>query len=353
MNKRRKICIITSLDCNLNCIYCYEHKSHAVFDVNQTVNILSKLLSENCEYCLEFYGGEPFLHFYKIRQVCDFVWRNFDANFPIVMTTNGTLVHGDIQNWLIENKYRVKLCLSIDGSKKSHNLNRSYSFEKIDKYFFVSTWNDSVAKLTVSPHTLGMLFDNVKYLHSMGFKKILVNFAQLQHWGANAPAILDIEMRKLCLLYLNNVNLKPCSLFDINFENLGVENVELFKGCGIGDEIVIGLDGRKYPCRMLIPEIVGNNVNIDVDLNDIHTLVSDNCLHCSFLKLCKTCYAANYLEHGMFNDRGKCLCSLNRVRFKNTANFVIEKALNSKAFSPRLYRSIYEINRILFELSKL
>lgn len=351
MNKKQKICIITSLDCNLSCVYCYERKERIAFDVKKTITVLSELLSNSCDCYIEFYGGEPLLHLKKIKQVCEFVWNNFDVNFPIIMTTNGTLVHGKVKDWLIENKYRVKLCLSIDGNLESHNLNRSNSFERIDQFFFISTWKDSVAKLTVSPLTIDKLFDNIKYLHLQGFKKILVNFAQLQHWGVKSSSILDAEMQKLCLFYLESKNFIPCSLFDINFENLGLEKVEFLKGCGIGEEIVIGLDGEKYPCRMLIPEIVGKK--IDIDFNDMHTLVSDRCFHCSFLKICKTCYAANYLESGFFSERNRYLCSLNRVRFKNAANYFINRALTTNAFSVRLYRSLSVISKKYLELSQL
>ena len=59
MNKKQKICIITSLDCNLSCVYCYERKERIAFDVKKTITVLSELLSNSCDCYIEFYGGEP------------------------------------------------------------------------------------------------------------------------------------------------------------------------------------------------------------------------------------------------------------------------------------------------------
>ena len=49
MNKKQKICIITSLDCNLSCVYCYERKERIAFDVKKTITVLSELLSNSCD----------------------------------------------------------------------------------------------------------------------------------------------------------------------------------------------------------------------------------------------------------------------------------------------------------------
>ena len=47
------------------------------------------------------------------------------------------------------------------------------------------------------------------------------------------------------------------------------------------------------------------------------------------------------------------LCSLNRVRFKNAANYFINRALTTNAFSVRLYRSLSVISKKYLELSQL
>lgn len=79
------------------------------------------------------------------------------------ITTNGTLIHGEIQNWLYKNRDRVILKLSIDGDKKSNDITRPNSFSQIDLPFFVNTWPLIVASMTITPERLPLFYDNIRF----------------------------------------------------------------------------------------------------------------------------------------------------------------------------------------------
>ena len=71
---------------------------------------------------IKLHGGEPFLVFPKIKQLCETLWeKQFPEYYHFSVTTNGTLIHGDIKRWLYENRDKITLKLSLDGSRKSHN----------------------------------------------------------------------------------------------------------------------------------------------------------------------------------------------------------------------------------------
>ena len=80
MNKKQKICIITSLDCNLSCVYCYEPKTEhnkmtsdqAISYIMEVVNNLDETYSE---FEVQFMGGEPLLQFNLIRLVSTWLWK--------------------------------------------------------------------------------------------------------------------------------------------------------------------------------------------------------------------------------------------------------------------------------------
>lgn len=74
--------------------------------------------------------------FPKIKQLCETLWKKqFPEYYHFSVTTNGTLIHGEIKRWLYENRDKITLKLSLDGNRKSHNINRSNSFDKIDLDF--------------------------------------------------------------------------------------------------------------------------------------------------------------------------------------------------------------------------
>ena len=121
----RKICLATNYNCNLNCIYCYEREKQNInFNAEEALPILKELLSTKTEYGtkIKLHGGEPFLAFSEIRKVCEGLWNVEVADyFHFHITTNGTLVHGEIQKWLTQHKDKVTVKLSLDGDRLSHN----------------------------------------------------------------------------------------------------------------------------------------------------------------------------------------------------------------------------------------
>lgn len=135
----RRIYVSTNFSCNLNCVYCFEkNKNDIEFDVDEAVSILEKMLMEKTEHGtkIKLHRGEPFLVFPKIKQLCETLWKKqFPEYYHFSVTTNGTLIHGEIKRWLYENRDKITLKLSLDGNRKSHNINRSNSFDKIDLNF--------------------------------------------------------------------------------------------------------------------------------------------------------------------------------------------------------------------------
>lgn len=72
----RYVTFIVTQNCNLNCSYCNEHnKTKNAFNVELAKEIISRELSIEDEYteiCFDFFGGEPFLEFKKIKEIVEF-----------------------------------------------------------------------------------------------------------------------------------------------------------------------------------------------------------------------------------------------------------------------------------------
>lgn len=109
----KRICVPLSLDCNLNCKYCYrDHDSR--IDVpafsEGMVKYLGGLSPDRCE-CVCASGGEPLVHWDRVKELFSYVPK--DVHKKIM--TNGTLLTQEIVDYVNDND--IELSVSHDGPK--------------------------------------------------------------------------------------------------------------------------------------------------------------------------------------------------------------------------------------------
>ncbi len=334
----------TNLICNLDCVYCYEHdkSDRSTFKIEEAKRTLFKTLNNVTKKgtLVNFHGGEPFISFDKIRELCEWAWaQNFPERFTMFATSNGTLIHGEIKEWLYENRHRFIVGLSLDGTREMHNINRSNSFDKIDLDFFVKTWPKQSVKMTVSPHTIENLAEGIISIHRYGFHDIRANLAEMVDWSS--PRYKEIyarELAKLSKFYLENRNLQKCSLFSVNFSSIA--NNVVRKWCGVGTEMTaIDIDGRSYPCHLFFDSVCGKDKSqaiIKIDFYNPKAYTSKKCTNCQFLPVCPTCYGANYISRGDIAERDWNMCELHQIRFLEVARFEAQKIISESSIISNL-----------------
>jgi uncharacterized protein len=72
--KKFNLSIILTHQCNLRCNYCYESiKNNQTISIDVAKNIICKYLNseEYDEIEIDFFGGEPFLEFQKMKEICE------------------------------------------------------------------------------------------------------------------------------------------------------------------------------------------------------------------------------------------------------------------------------------------
>lgn len=316
-----KICIATNSSCNLNCIYCYEkNKNNLNFDVDEAFNVIDKQLKIKTQFGtkIKLHGGEPFMVFSKIKQLCERLWANqYPEYYHFHLTTNGTLVHGIIQEWLYKNRTKITVKLSLDGNKKSSDINRPHSFEQIDIPFFVSTWPNIRVNMTITPATLPYLFENIKFLHSVNIHNIISHFALMVDWKeCNLENVLCEQMFNLADYYLNHPSITPCHFFRTDIGDTLCE--PLFNAaCVRGQGEAYDYQTKKYyPCFMCFPALAGKKISkelSEIDFTDIASLEEKCCLNCPFINICPTCYAENYITRGKISSRDMVMCSYHKI----------------------------------------
>jgi len=335
---KRSITLIITERCDLACTYCYEHnKSAQQMTFEQAKSIIDKELVDldKYTYSIEFFGGEPFLNFSLIKKVVEYVLNTYKGNYYFFATTNGTQIHGEIQEWLKNNKDIFTLGLSLDGNRIAHNLNRSNSFDKIDLSFFRETYPLQPIKMTISEKSLPYLADSIKFLTEYGFL-ITCNLAYMIDWFSESNMkTLERELNKLIEYYIENPNIPKCNMMDFHIEILShpdqSEN-KIRKYCGCGTNMhCYDITGASYPCQLFSPLSAGDksiqikDFKISDELDKSNFL--DECNNCYYQRLCQFCLGSNYLSTGNMYQIDTSRCKLYKLIFKANAKL---KALEWK-----------------------
>lgn len=313
--------IMITEDCNLNCTYCYQRKKRQnTIKFELASEIIKKHIlnfDKNDFIQIDLVGGEVFLQFELVKKICEWAWNSLDyKRIFFFISSNGTLVHGEIQEWLKMNKDKISVGISVDGSKEIHNKNRSDSYDLIDFKFFKECWPYQGIKMTVSPATLPYLSKGIIDLHKMGFN-VNANLAHLCDW--NNPKYLDvlaIQLKILADYYIMHPNIKVSSILDMPlYAMLRKRNIPT-KWCGSGTHMVaVDTQGNEYPCQFFMPNTMDSHINWHTcNLDNLDSIQDEHCNDCIIRPSCPNCYGANTLQNGHPAIRDKYLCDLTKIR---------------------------------------
>ena len=139
VNKNAKTLILeVTEDCNIRCTYCIYDEANSS-ERNHNANLMSKdsalkainnfyKRTNGIEAYLVFYGGEPLLNFWLIKQLVEYANVISDKRIKFSLTTNGVALDENKFNFFVENEF--KLTVSLDGPKFIHDSNRKTKNDK-------------------------------------------------------------------------------------------------------------------------------------------------------------------------------------------------------------------------------
>lgn len=295
------------------------------------------------------------LEFEKIVALHDYLSsREWPKKWISIITTNGTLIHGEIKRWLFSHRETVQVALSVDGTPNMHNINRSNSYDLIDFNFFIKT--HSVVKMTVSTKTLPCLSEGIIHLHNLGFRVVTSNLAFGIDWSDNENlSIFATELRKLADFYIKNPQVRPADIMDMRVDAINPQSRNYAsRHCGAGVEMVAyELDGSSYPCHTFSPVSVGEDIarksrdltfesEISIDCFD------EKCQNCLLDNVCPNCYGINFSTTGNMYSKDDSFCRMTKVQFLANAYFKHMQYLDGmlKLTTEEEYRLLNNINLI-------
>lgn len=329
----RSVSLTLTQQCNLSCTYCYEHhKSTKKMGIDTAKRIIDCELAHSKEgesIVFEFFGGEPFLEFESIKELTTYVCeKKGEISCALFASTNGTLIHGEVQDWLREHSNCFSCGLSLDGTREMHNSNRSNSYDDIDLDFFLEMYPDQDIKMTISKETLPHLSEGVIALHKKGFL-VSCNLAYGIDWSEPQNSeILNQELNKLIDYYLIHPGVQPCSMLEMSIANIGFHSEEAIRYCGAEMHMCsYDVDGERYPCQFFMPLSVGEEKAAKV--KDIQfpgeylpeDQLDEKCRNCVVRSACPNCFGSNYASTGSIYKRDDNLCRLTKITLKARSYF--------------------------------
>lgn len=353
-----KIMLIITEDCNMNCVYCYEHKkNHNTMPFEVAVKIVENRLQQikqGDEWTICFFGGEPFLNFSLIERVDQYIQQQHIAHYRSLkysLITNGTVLSPKIKEWLIHHKNMVRLQLSLDGYQQIHDRNRpmtdgSGSFKRIDLDFFRSLFDRLMINTVVSPQSVPELSSNMKWMTEQGFD-CRAEFAIGVNWKLINYKQLWEQLEELVGYYsYEKDHALPCLFLRKNMLSVYLPYNESFRPCGVcREDSCYDTQGRIVPCNGMSFVSVGDKTNYFSELRDKDFIFSEEniCRKCEYVRVCKTCFAANYYYSGDINQQSPDLCLINKMCILASAEIVYNR-LKGKL--------ITNDNKLRFENSK-
>lgn len=212
------LCLNLANQCNLNCKYCYaDGGNYGHVESKMSTSVAQKGINWFREHNgnqihVIFFGGEPLLNPKTIDDILD----ENKSSLSYSINTNATLLEPQILEKLIRNN--VKVSISIDGEKKTHDSQRVFkdntpTYDVIVaklKYIQQETMRKLWARVTVTNRTCSF-YEDILSLIDIGFKKIDLSFVsgnkdfsetdvQISLWKKDIDKLAKLALEK----WLNN-----------------------------------------------------------------------------------------------------------------------------------------------------
>lgn len=356
----KTITFIVTKDCQLACKYCY------LVGKNEKERMSWKVAKQSIDYILgheddfreasvdwDFIGGEPFLEIDLIDKICDYIkkelfhkkhhWFN---SYRFSFSTNGINYDSKkVQRFIAKNHEHLSIGITIDGTKRKHDLNRIWKGEGEERGSYddvvrniplwLSQFPGGATKVTISSADIPYIKESVLHLYSLGIHEVNINCVFENVWNEGDDKLFEEQLMQLADAIIDNDYYQhyACSFFS---ESIGkpldaaLDNVNW---CGAGRMLSIDAAGNFYPCtrfaayslREKRPIIIGN-VNDGIDKNKLRPFLTldrctqspQECIDCEVASGCAWCQGENYdaADTPTIYQRSTAICKMHKARVR-------------------------------------
>lgn len=361
--------VYVSQKCNLSCTYCYNQcgtfgKAPSSMSIKTAAEVLSYIsaIAKSEKYpviTMNLYGGEPLMApeatFLLCRRLLYLNGPQLKTQLRLNLSTNGTIYDSEIFNLFSEHAETSQVIVSLDASRRLHDINRPFSNGGKKSSYNTVLENLEKFKRQNIPHTVTCVvpypFDFIqaaKTLHSLGIGRLKLKplihhiygrsslpevFANdFRMWRRNYKAYSDYHIE-----YLKNpspvVHTNRYSLINKYATGLNAHGKMISAlACGSGDFVAaISSDGNIFPCEGFLGhdrfELGDVRTGFDEEKyadfeswliqEGQHRLDHVRCRKCYAQLICGGgCYAISFDKTGKLNPLEETSCAFIREKVK-------------------------------------
>lgn len=369
----KSITFIVTKDCQLACKYCYlvgknsqERMSFEVAKEAIDYILSNEQLFDEPSVIFDFIGGEPFLEIDLIDRICDYIkLRLYETQHPwfdsyrFSFSTNGLMYNDErVQRYINKNQNHLSIGITIDGTKRKHDLQRVYkngkgSYDDVVKNLpkWLEQFPHSGTKVTVGSDDLPYITESVLHLYSLGVKEVNINCVFENVWKEGDELLLEQQLMDLANAIINRQLYKDysCSFFS-DFIGKPLDRIHDNQNwCGAGRMLSIDAAGNFYPCTRFAQyslrskkSIIIGNIHEGVNTNLLRPFIALDrctqstleCIDCEVASGCAWCQGENYdaADTSTIYQRATAICKMHKARVRannyywSRLNRILQKA---------------------------
>ena len=354
--RSKTITFIVTKDCQLACRYCYlvgkNSNERMTFEVAKAaVDYVLRQPFKEDSVIWEFIGGEPFLEIDLIDQITDYIkielfrlnhkWFN---SYRLSFSTNGINYSSEkVQSYILKNKEHISVGITIDGTKKKHDINRIYKYSNNGSYddvvasipLWLKQFPNASTKVTISHEDLPFIKESVLHLFELGIHEVNINVVFEDVWKDGDDTLFENQLTDLAdeIIDLNLFNDFTCSFFsDYIGKPLDIEK-DNQNWCGAGIMLSVDANGDFYPCTRFAQyslrskkAIKIGNIRDGIDSNKLRPFLSldrstqspSQCIKCDVASGCAWCQGENYdsADTPTIFQRSTAICKMHKARVR-------------------------------------
>ena len=354
----KNIIFIVTKDCQLACKYCYlvgkNSNEKMTWEIGkQTIDYILNEFSQSKGIILDFIGGEPFLEIELIDRICDYfkveAYKRDLAcfnNYRFNVSTNGINYNSPkVQEFICKNKKHVSIGITIDGTKRKHDLNRIWkgtnkergSYDDVVKN--IPLWLEQIpnaeTKVTISSADIPYIKESVLHLYSLGIHEVNINCVFEDVWKEGDDILFEEQLIELADAIIDGGYYKDyvCSFFTEHIGKPMNMQLENQNWCGAGKMLAVDAEGNFYPCMRFAKyslrskdALIIGNVYDGIDKNKLRPFLTldrctqskQECIDCEVASGCAWCQGENYdaADTPTIYQRSTAICKMHKARVR-------------------------------------
>lgn len=356
----KNITFIVTKDCQLACKYCYLIGKNAKERMDWSVakKAIDYILSNESQFndesvIWDFIGGEPFLEIDLIDKICDYIktemfrlnhhWFN---SYRFSFSTNGINYDSDkVQKFIVKNREHLSIGITIDGTKKKHDLNRIWKGDGPERGSYLdvvkniplwlSQFTNAATKVTISSSDIQYIKESVLHLYELGIHEVNINVVFEDVWHEGDDLLFEEQLTQLAneIIEKGYYQDYACSFFNETIGKPLNPIIDNMNWCGAGKMLAVDAAGNFYPCNRFAgyslrekkPIIIGN-VNDGIDQNKLRPFLTldrttqspQKCIECEVASGCAWCQGENYdaADTNTIYQRSTAICKMHKARVR-------------------------------------